>query len=73
MVWLTSLDVCCRGCLESCSIFLLDSRNMGTIFCVVIGFTVVMHAVQRSDCVWASTATVTTASAWCVTSLIVLS
>jgi hypothetical protein len=30
MVWLTSLDAdCYGGCLESCSIFLLDSRNMG--------------------------------------------
>jgi hypothetical protein len=33
MVWLTSLDAdCCRGYLESCSIFLLDSRNMGHSF-----------------------------------------
>jgi hypothetical protein len=33
MVWLTSLDIdCCGGCLESCSIFLLDSRNMGQYF-----------------------------------------
>jgi hypothetical protein len=30
MVWLTTLGVdCCGGCLGSCSIFLLDSRNMG--------------------------------------------
>jgi hypothetical protein len=33
MVWLTSLGVdCSRGCLESCFIFLLDSRNMGQSF-----------------------------------------
>jgi hypothetical protein len=33
MVWLTSLGVdCYRGCLESCFIFLLDSRNMGQSF-----------------------------------------
>jgi hypothetical protein len=33
MVWLTSLDDdCCEGCLESCSIFHLDSRNMGQSF-----------------------------------------
>jgi hypothetical protein len=33
MVWLTSLDAnCCEGYLESCSIFLLDSRNMGQSF-----------------------------------------
>jgi hypothetical protein len=30
MAWLTSLGAdCCGGCLESCSIFLLDSRNLG--------------------------------------------
>jgi hypothetical protein len=30
MVWLTYLDVdCCEGFLESRSIFLVDSRNMG--------------------------------------------
>jgi hypothetical protein len=30
MVWLTSLSVdFCGDCLESCSIFLLDLRNMG--------------------------------------------
>jgi hypothetical protein len=33
MVWLTSLDNdCCEGCLESYSIFLLDSSNMGQSF-----------------------------------------
>jgi hypothetical protein len=33
MVWLTSLDDdCCGDCLESCSIFLFDSRNMGQSF-----------------------------------------
>jgi hypothetical protein len=33
MVWLTSLDDdCCEGYLKSCSIFLLDSRNMGQYF-----------------------------------------
>jgi hypothetical protein len=30
MVWLTSLGAtCCGGCVESCSIFLFDSRKMG--------------------------------------------
>jgi hypothetical protein len=30
MVWLTSLaDDCCEGFVESCSIFLFDSRKMG--------------------------------------------
>jgi hypothetical protein len=29
MVWLTSRGMdCCGGCVESCSIFLLDSRKM---------------------------------------------
>jgi hypothetical protein len=33
MVWLTTLGAgCCGGCLESCSIFLLDSKNMGQSF-----------------------------------------
>jgi hypothetical protein len=33
MVWLTSLGVDCgRGCLESCAIFVLDSRNIGHSF-----------------------------------------
>jgi hypothetical protein len=33
MVWLTSLDDdCYGGCLESCSIFLLDSMNTGQSF-----------------------------------------
>jgi hypothetical protein len=33
MVWFTSLDDdCCGGWLASCSIFLLDSRNVGQSF-----------------------------------------
>jgi hypothetical protein len=32
-VWLTSLGaICCEGWLDSWSIFLLDSRNMGKFF-----------------------------------------
>jgi hypothetical protein len=33
MIWLTSSDDdCYGGCMQSCSIFLLDSRNMGQSF-----------------------------------------
>jgi hypothetical protein len=46
MVWLTSLDDdCCEGCLNSCSIFLLDSRNMGQSFVWFFCFTAVIHVV----------------------------
>jgi hypothetical protein len=72
MVWLTSLDdICCEGSLESYSIFLLDSRNMGQSFAAVVGFTIVIHTVWRPNCVWASATTV--ASAWCAAKLTVLS
>jgi hypothetical protein len=45
-------------------------KEYGTIFCVMVGFTVVEHAVWRSECVWASVVTATMIR--CTASLIVL-
>jgi hypothetical protein len=41
----------------------LDSRNMGAIFCAMVGFIFVVHAVWRPECIWVSAAT--TASTCC--------
>jgi hypothetical protein len=40
------------------------------MFCAMVGFTVVEHAVWRSECVWASVTTV--AAIWCTASFAVL-
>jgi hypothetical protein len=65
MVWLTSLDDdCCGDCLESCSIF-FRLEEYGTIFCAMVAFTAIEHAIWRPECVQAS--------AWHIASLTVLS
>jgi hypothetical protein len=50
--------------------FSFGLKKDGTIFCATVGFTVVVHAVRRLEGVRASV--MTTASAWCPTSLDVL-
>jgi hypothetical protein len=45
-------------------------EEYGAIFCVVIGFITVEHVVHRLVGVW--TSAVTTASAWCAPSLMML-
>jgi hypothetical protein len=49
--------------------FSFGLEEYGAIFYVMIGLTVMKHALQRSECVWASTVTV--AVICCAKSLIV--
>jgi hypothetical protein len=41
-------------------------EEYGAVFCAVVGFTIVINAVQSLVCVW------TLASAWCAASLAIL-
>jgi hypothetical protein len=61
---------CCEGCAEACSIFLFDSRIMGAFFGTVVGFTAMVQAVRRFECVRASV--VTSVAIWCSASLAAL-
>jgi hypothetical protein len=51
--------------------FSLGLKEYGVIFCAMVGFTVVEHAIRRSEYVWALTAAM--AMIWCGASLVVLS
>jgi hypothetical protein len=46
-------------------------KEHGAIFCAMVGFTTMEHALRKSYCVWAST--VIAATIWCSASFAVLS